>query len=99
SREVLRLPRHDLPNPELDNRSRTEIAGHQRGVEGAVRVVQDPPGVSQTVDLGVEEGVVTLDTPVPAPPYDPTIADQHRPYRDPAYSPPRLCLLNRTLHE
>jgi len=65
-------------DPELDGSAGTEIAGHQRGVEGCGMERPDPSCVHQAVDLRVNYGVAFLHAAVVPPADDRTVPHQHR---------------------
>ena len=77
SGKIDRLPDNHLRDTELDNRTCTEITGHQGGVKHRITVPPDSPCIPDTVDLCVHQGIVVLHPPVMPPGDNGAVLHQH----------------------
>ena len=79
----LRLsPTTTFLNPKLHRRAGAEVAGHQRGVEGAAAVRAEPAGIAEAIGLAVRDRIAILHALIMAGGDELAVFDQRRADRD-----------------
>ena len=90
---------YDLFDSELNHSTGAEITRHQRGVQHRVAKTADSAGIADTIDLGVGDGVVILNSLVVTDRDQLPSTRQRRTDRNSAFAPAFSGLGDSSLHE